>query len=75
MMVSAFHVFSSVTDSQTVWISQMNHLAVEENAKLMNGSVGKSHCSFLRKRRVLILKTVLIIETTLFWDIMMYNFI
>ena len=41
IMVSAFHTFSSAMDSQTVWISQMNHLVVE-NAKLMSGSVGKS---------------------------------
>jgi hypothetical protein len=41
MMVSAFHMFSSAMVSWTVWISQMNHLAVEENAKLMSGSVGK----------------------------------
>ena len=42
IMVSAFHMFISAMDSQTVWISQMNHLVVEENAKLMSGSVGKS---------------------------------
>jgi len=38
IMVSAFHTFSSAMDFQTVWISQMNHLVVEENAKLMSGS-------------------------------------
>lgn len=42
IMVSAFHMFSSAMDSQTVWISQMNHLVVEENAKLMSRSVGES---------------------------------
>lgn len=42
IMVSAFHTFSSAMDFQTVWISQMNHLVVEENAKLTSGSVGKS---------------------------------
>ena len=41
IMVSAFHAFSSAMDSQTVWISQTNHLVVEENAKLTSGSVGK----------------------------------
>ena len=42
IMVSAFHTFSSAMDSQTVWISQMIHLVVEENAKLTSGSVGES---------------------------------
>lgn len=42
IMVSAFHTFSFAMVSQTVWISQMNHLVVEENAKLLSGSVGKS---------------------------------
>jgi hypothetical protein len=42
MMVSVFHMLSSVMGSQIVRTSQMNHLAVEENAKVMNGSVGKS---------------------------------
>lgn len=38
-MVSAFPMHDSVMVSQTVVTNQMNHLAVEETAKTMNGSV------------------------------------
>jgi hypothetical protein len=42
MMVSAFHIFGFVIASQTVMTNQMNHLAVEETVRNMNGGVGKS---------------------------------
>jgi F0F1-type ATP synthase assembly protein I len=42
MMVSVFLILGFVMASQIVRTSQMNHLAVGENVKVMNGSVGKS---------------------------------